>query len=103
VWQTWAFNIDPARLGEDDQLHTCIQKIDAMMPELGLWKNPRLIFPFGGWDSTTPTQLVVIDDLLPPGKKIVAQHAGIEGFHVLELDMPAFKAWLEEKRPNTGR
>ena len=95
VWQTWEFNIDPARLGADGHLYTCIQKIDEVMPELGLWKNPKVIFPFGGWSSTTPTQLVGIDNLLPAGKKFVGEHVGIEGFHVLELDLPAFKACVE--------
>jgi hypothetical protein len=38
---------------------------------------------------------VGIDNLLPPGKKFVVEQKGIEGFHVLELDMPAFKACVE--------
>ncbi|MHC4814768.1 MAG: glycosyltransferase family 39 protein [Planctomycetota bacterium] len=95
VWQAWEFDIDPGRLGADGHLYHCIQKIDEMMPELGLWKNSRLLFPFGGWSSTTPTHLVGIDNLLAPGKKFVVEHAGIEGFHVLELNMPAFKACVE--------
>ena len=105
VWQWWEFTADLDRVGEVDSLYSSIKRTDELMPEMGLAGNRKVVVPFGGWSGVTPSTLLDMDSSLPAEKRVVVQHAGIKGFHVLELDVPAYLASVEAelRKRKTGR
>ncbi len=88
-----------------DSLYSSIKRTDELMPEMGLAGNRKVVVPFGGWSGVTPSTLLDMDSSLPAEKRVVVQHAGIKGFHVLELDVPAYLASVEAelRKRKTGR
>jgi len=103
VLRSWDFSARPEDLGKPDHLFTFVQNADRQMPRLQLGKQNEVLMVFGGWSHKTPKLLLLADQSLPEGARLISNKIEAPGLTAFVFDIARYRLLMKEALKRDSR